>query len=146
MREIEAAQPVWRSTQRASLQTRAPHASPPRRPGRGTALGAALGFACGAIFWHAAGLSTLIFTDPRDGGGSSAAPARRAQVGAEALETGSLPTIYRVDPAACTSLELDRHSNRTVVRPCPSDGLALRLDQGDDREDLANLAADYGMR
>ncbi len=62
------------------------------------------------------------------------------------MVTGSLPTIVHVDPANCTGLELDRQTNRTVVRPCPADGLALRLDNGDAREDLAILAAEYDTR
>ena len=71
---------------------------------------------------------------------------RGPDAGIGGIETGSLPSIHRVDPASCTSLELDRvAANRTVVRPCPSDGLALRLDTGTDREDLAVLA-DYGAR
>ena len=53
---------------------------------------------------------------------------RGPDAGIGGIETGSLPSIHRVDPASCTSLELDRvAANRTVVRPCPSDGLALRL-------------------
>lgn len=57
-----------------------------------------------------------------------------------AIETGSLPTILRIDPARCISLELDRLSNRTAARPCPPDGLALRLESGGERGDLAVLA------
>lgn len=140
------ARAALRTTPRATAQPRGPHASLSRRPGRGTALGAAFGFVCGVIFWHAAGLSARVFTDLGDGGSNSPAPEHRVEVGADVIETGSLPTIYRVDPAACTGLELDRQSNRTIMRPCPPDGLALRLDAGDDREDLANLTADYGMR
>ena len=52
-----------------------------------------------------------------------------------------LPTIYLIDPANCTALLLDRGTNRTVVRPCPSNGLALRLEPVGGREDLAGLAS-----
>jgi hypothetical protein len=109
-----------------------------RRPARGAAFGTAIGFACGAVFWHALGIAGLYVKAPTDPKGKAAYAL--ADAGGTPLETGSLPTIYRVDPAACTSLELDRQANRTVERPCPADGLALRLDSGDDREDLAILA------
>lgn len=80
-----------------------------------------------------------------DPAGGDAVVARDPDAGFGGIETGSLPSIHLVDPANCTSLELDREANRTVVRPCPSDGLALRLDTGTDREDLAILAG-YGAR
>ena len=110
-----------------------------RRPVRGAAVGTALGFACGAVFWHALGMAGLHLKAPANPNGDAAYALADAG-GASPLETGSLPVIYHLDPAVCTSLELDRQSNRTVERPCPADGLALRLDSGDDREDLAILA------
>jgi hypothetical protein len=116
-----------------ALREEAPH-----RSGRGTALGIAVGFACGAVFWHALGVAGLSIRAPANPTGETAYALADAGA-ASAIETGSLPTIYRVDPAVCTSLELDRQSNRTVVRPCPAEGLALRLDHGDDRGDLAAL-------
>jgi hypothetical protein len=139
------ARPAPRPMPRALAQPRPPHAAPSRRPARGAVLGPALGFACGAIFWQAVGFSSLLTAVLPDGTGD-AASARHIETAANQLETGSLPTIYRVDAAACTSLELDRQSNRTVERPCPPEGLALRLNDGDNREDLANLAAEYGIR
>ena len=108
-----------------------------RRPRR-AAVGIVVGFACGAVFWHALGIAGHYVKAPANPTGDAAYALADAG-GASPLETGSLPTIHRVDPAACTSLELDRQSNRTVERPCPADGLALRLDNGDDREDLAIL-------
>jgi hypothetical protein len=102
------------------------------------ALGTAIGFACGAVFWHALGIAGLYVKAPANPTGEAAYALADAG-GTSPIETGSLPTIHRVDPGACTSLELDRQSNRTVERPCPADGLALRLDNGDDREDLAIL-------
>lgn len=60
----------------------------------------------------------------------------------ETLVTGSLPTIHQVSANACTSLELDRATNRTLRRPCPPDGLALRLEADQQRED-AMLASGY---
>jgi hypothetical protein len=50
----------------------------------------------------------------------------------------TLPTIYLIDPANCTALALDRGSNKTVVRPCPKEGLALRLEPPGEREDLTS--------
>lgn len=63
--------------------------------------------------------------------------AAHALAGSGAMDMVELPTIHNVDPGACTTLVLDRQSNQTVERPCPRDGLALRLDEGDTREDLA---------
>jgi hypothetical protein len=112
-----------------------------RRPGRGGAVASAIGFACGAVFWHALGVAGLQVKAPDNPNGGNAYAL--ADVGGTSdIETGSLPTIHRVDPNACTSLQLDRQSNRTVERPCPAGGLALRLDGGDDREDLAVLVGD----
>lgn len=73
--------------------------------------------------------------------GSEAVAAQARSTAGEQIETGSLPTIVRIDPSSCTSLELDRSSNRTAVRPCPRDGIALRHETGSDRGDLALIAA-----
>ena len=111
-----------------------------RQGRRGTALWTTIGFVCGAVFWHAVGFWNFvgdIAFNPDDDSAAALSPAPLV----DPIETGSLPTVYRVGPASCTSLELDRRSNRTVMRPCPGDGLALRLDAGNDREDLA-LASD----
>jgi hypothetical protein len=112
-----------------------------RWPARGAAAASAIGFACGAVFWHAVGFASLNIKAPA-GPNGEAAYALADAGGTRDIETGSLPSIYRVNPAACTSLELDRQSNRTVERPCPADGLALRLNGGDEREDLAILVGD----
>jgi hypothetical protein len=105
------------------------------------ALGTAIGFACGAVFWHALGIAGLYVKAPANPTGEAAFAL--ADGGASPIDTGSLPTIHRVDPDVCTSLELDRQSNRTVQRACPAEGLALRLDNGDDREDLAILVDNH---
>jgi hypothetical protein len=49
----------------------------------------------------------------------------------------SPPTIYLVDPANCTALILDRKTNSTVMKRCPQEGLALRLQANSERESLA---------
>jgi len=96
-------------------------------------LWATLGFVTGAIFWHVIGfwtfVSDVVLNRPPAGG------TLRAEASVVAV-----PTIYLVDPATCTALVLDRQTNQTVVRPCPQDGLALRLQPEGRREDLS-LAA-----
>lgn len=116
-----------------------PARSSPRRYVRGAALWATVGFVFGAVFWHAVGFWTFMSQMMFDGSEAVAAQSRSAA--GEQIETGSLPTIVRIDPASCTSLELDRASNRTAVRPCPRDGIALRHEAGSDREDLALVAS-----
>jgi hypothetical protein len=61
-----------------------------------------------------------------------------------AIETGSLPTIVNVDHTHCITLEIDRLNSRTAARPCPREGLALRLEPDGAREDLA-VVADSGL-
>jgi hypothetical protein len=109
-----------------------------RRMSRGAALWATIGFVSGAVFWHGSGLWDVVSAEvakPNSVGASG-----HADLAADPMETGSLPSIHIVDPARCTGLELDRQANRTIMRACPSDGLALRLDAGNDRSDLAALA------
>lgn len=74
-----------------------------------------------------------------------AVAAQVAPSAGERIETGSLPTIIHIDPARCTSLELDRSLNHTAERPCPQGGLALRHESGAERGDLA-LIADNTLR
>lgn len=110
----------------------------PRRTLRAALLWGALGFFAGAVFWHAVGfwdfVSEVVLNRE-----DSAKFARQAAAGPDALAQPELPVIYLIDPANCTALELDRTANRTAVRPCPREGLLLRLEQGSDREDLAIL-------
>jgi hypothetical protein len=105
---------------------------------RGAALWTTIGFVCGAIFWHAVGFWT--FMSDMMFNGDAAAASHQAELSSDPIETGSLPTIYRIDPASCTSLELDRLSNRIEVRPCPNEGLALRLESETTRGDMAVIA------
>lgn len=109
-----------------------------RVPAYGAGIGAALGVLGGALLLHALGTADGPTAPASD---ASATPHVSAP-GGETLVTGSLPTIYRVDPATCTVLELDRTTNLTNQRQCPADGLALRLDGDEDREDLAVLTVD----
>jgi hypothetical protein len=109
----------------------------PRRSVRTALLWGALGFFAGAIFWHAIGFWSFVSDVVLNReGGTVFARAAAARLDAPPQE---LPVIYLVDPASCTALELDRAANRTALRPCPREGLALRLEQGGDREDLAIL-------
>jgi hypothetical protein len=110
------------------------------------ALASALGFLGGAMFWHAVGFWAFMSDVVLDSTDANAVSAQAALPGDMMLVTGSLPTIYLVDPRSCTSLELDRQANRTVLRPCPGDGLALRLEVDDDREDLAAASPGSDVR
>ena len=93
------------------------------------------GFLAGAVFWHAVGfwtfVSDVVFNGTDERGWSLA---EAGMIGGHA-DIG-LPTIYLIDPASCTALAIDRPSNSTVVRPCPKEGLALRLEPPGEREDL----------
>ena len=115
-----------------------------RRGRRGAALWTTIGFVCGAVFWHLVGFWNFVGDIAFNPDGDNLAAHSEPQQ-SDPIETGSLPTVYRVDPASCTGLELDRQSNRTVARACPGEGLALRLDGSSDREDLA-LASDQSIR
>lgn len=110
----------------------------PRRTLRAALLWGALGFFAGAVFWHAVGFWTFV-SEVVLNREDSAKFARQAAAGPDALAQPELPVIYLIDPANCTALELDRTANRTAVRPCPREGLPLRLERGSDREDLAIL-------
>ena len=119
--------------------TTTPSYIPRRRTFRAAPLWSAAGFLAGALFWYAAAfwgfISDVVF-DAAPRTGAMAAVARPSQV--------SLPTIYLVDPANCTALILDRKMNSTVMKPCPEEGLALRLEANSGRESLA-IAGDPRM-
>lgn len=125
-----------------TAKSAAPSRSSVVRHVRGAALWASLGFVCGAVFWHAVGfwnfMSDLMFDRAEATVAHATAP--DMNMATDPIETGSLPVIYRVDPASCVSLELDRLTNRTAARPCPPEGLALRLNAEDSRGDIAVLA------
>lgn len=114
----------------------------PQRVVRGAALWAAVGFVCGAITWHTIGfwqfMSRLMFDE-------STVTLGAPVLSGTDIETGSLPTIVNIDHTSCVSLELDRLSNHTTPRPCPREGLALRLEPDLGREDIAAIA-DSGLR
>lgn len=117
----------------------------PRRGVRTALVWGGLGFVAGAAFWHAVGfwsfLSNVVLND------ASQAHAEAARANAPAVlvsgrpQPAALPTLYLIDPANCTGLALDRATNRIAVRPCPKNGLALRLERAGGREDLARLTA-----
>jgi len=109
-----------------------------RRTLRSALLWGGFGFVAGVIFWHAVGFWSFVSEVVLDREGP-AIFARVAATRPEAPLQPELPIIYLVDPASCTALELDRSANRTAVRPCPRQGLALRLESSGDREDLALL-------
>lgn len=129
---------VAKATTPAAPAAKVARAMPAHRPVRGAALFTTVGFIGGAIFWHTVGfwtfMSELMFNS------DTATAHQQAVVSTDPIETGSLPTVYTVDPSSCTSLELDRASNQTSLRPCPANGLALRLESDGSRGDLAVLA------
>jgi hypothetical protein len=106
---------------------------------RGTALWASLCVVGGAIGGHAVGLPSLVAGMVRSSAGEASPQHRQAQAG-DPIETGSVPSIHRVDQARCTSLALDRSANRTLAGRCPADGLTLRLEGDNDRGELPRVA------
>ena len=92
---------------------------------------------CGAIFAGGSISSPALAGEAKAESAGMTLAAAHALAGSGAMDMVELPTIHNVDPSACTTLVLDRQANHTVERPCPRDGLALRLDEGDTREDLA---------
>ena len=98
-----------------------------------------LGIVGGAICCQAVGLPSLVAGMTRDRGGE-ARPDRHASDAGAPIESGSLPSIHHVDQARCTSLALDRSTNRILAGRCPVDGLTLRLEGDSDRGDLPRLA------
>ena len=113
----------------------APAARRPRY--RSALLWCAGGFFAGALFWYAVGFWRFVSDVVLDSG-PQLAPAITVVAKPEGA---SLPTIYLVDPANCTALVLDRKTNRTEMRPCPQEGLALRLEPDSERESLAAVGA-----
>ena len=103
-----------------------------KRAWRGSALRVTLGIVGGAICCQAVGLPSLVAGMTRDRSGEARA--------GDPIETGSLPSIHRVDQARCTSLALDRSTNRILAGRCPVGGLTLRLEGDSDRGDLPRLA------
>jgi hypothetical protein len=106
---------------------------------RGTALWATVCAVGGVIGWQALGLPAVVAGMVRSPAGEASPEHRQAQAG-DPIETGSVPSIHRVDQARCTSLALDRSANRTLAGRCPADGLTLRLEGDNDRGDLPRVA------
>ena len=110
-----------------------------KRGWRGSALWVTLGIVVGAICCQAVGLPSLVAGMAPDPSGD-AWPDRHLSHAGDLVETGSLPSIHRVDQARCTSLALDRSTNRILAGRCPVDGLTVRLEGDSDRGDLPRLA------
>jgi len=116
----------------------------PRSDVRAAAAWAAAGFIVGSVFWQAGTIWSLLSDVGIHGVREARADDEAARPGRSGLPEDrkpALPTIYLVDPSNCTALFLDRGTNKTVVQPCPSSGLALRLEPERPREDLAGLAS-----
>ena len=105
----------------------------PRRSGyRAALLWSIGGFLAGALFWYAAGFWRFVSDIVLDPPTTMTAIAQPSDV--------TLPTIYLVDPVNCTALILDRKTNSTEMRPCPQQGLALRLEANSERASLAAVS------
>ncbi len=124
------------SSQR-SIERSLPAARRGGRAARGAALWATLSFAGAAVLCQAVGLTSVVAGILH---GAETLPDRHRVYTGDPIQTGSLPAIYRVDQARCTSLELDRRTNGIVAGRCPDDGLTLRLEGESDREDLPLVA------
>ena len=114
-----------------------------RRSARSAAVWAAVGFIAGAVFWHAVGFWSFVSDVVLKGASTVEAKlalAASPRAPTSDREKADLPTVYLVDSANCTALALDRLSNRTLVHPCPTSGLALRLEPEGGREDMADLS------
>lgn len=98
-----------------------------RRPRHGGPLWATLGFACGAVLWHVTSLGAQDAMPPPSVAGSLPVTAPP--------EAGSQTAVYHVAEERCSALVLDRAANRTTLRPCPAEGLALRLEAAGGRAD-----------
>jgi hypothetical protein len=120
-----------------------PRAAPPTRKRRrsvGSAIAwGGLGFITGAIFWHAVGFWTFLSDVVLKAPDTTAKAALAVGAAVPGRSKTTLPTIYMVEPANCTALALDRQSNRTLLQPCPANGLALRLEPQGGREDMATI-------
>jgi hypothetical protein len=125
------------STHDAAARRDAPRQAP-RKPavaGRGPLIWGSAGLLAGAVFCSASGVFSGVSSS--DMTAADGAPSHQEDYAG--IETGSLPTIYVVSPQNCTALELDRGTNRTTARSCPSDGLSLRMDPLQQPADLAAL-------
>jgi hypothetical protein len=128
-------------TQRFTSLGSASSAPAARRPRyRSALLWCAGGFFAGVLFWYAVGFWRFVSDVVLDSG-PQLAPTITAVAQAS---LASLPTIYLVNPANCTALVLDRKTNSTEMRPCPQEGLALRLEPDSERESLAAVGASSG--
>jgi hypothetical protein len=127
------------------------HAAPPlagpamawarSRNARTAAVWIGVGFVAGAVFCLAVGRGVLADNAhvAQETSMQSVPAAKAAALTNPAAP--ALPTIYLVDPVNCSALQLNRETNRTKLRPCPSTGLALRLDPQTGPEDLAGLTS-----
>jgi hypothetical protein len=113
----------------------------PPRDVRAVAVWIGIGFIAGAVFCTALGFWKSRPVAPEATAQAASAPTVPAVKSAALINStaAALPSIYLVDPANCSALQLNRETNRTELRPCPSSGLALRLDPETPREDMAGI-------
>jgi hypothetical protein len=111
-----------------------------RRSVRSALAWGGLGFVTGAIFWHVVGFWTFLSDVVLKAPDRAAKAALLSAAAVPARPKTNLPTVYMVEPATCSALALDRQSNRTMLQPCPANGLALRVEPQGGREDMATMA------
>jgi len=116
-----------------------PQTTTPSNPIRGlqaALVWGGLGFLAGAVFWHLVGFWSFVSDVVLD-----RTPAAHASVAVPPPPRTVPPKVVLIDADRCTALALDRRSKLTMARPCPKNGLALRLEpENGRREDLTVLA------
>ena len=115
----------------------------PSRDVRAAAVWVGIGFIAGAVFCTALGFWQSRTVAQEVTAQAAIAPTVPAVKSAPLIDpaAAALPSIYLVDPVNCSALQLNRETNRTELRPCPSSGLALRLDPETPREDMAGVTS-----
>ena len=118
------------------VRTPSPPQSAKRRAGSAASYGV-LGFILGAIFWHFVGfwdfVGQIMFRGrPSDTQISQAPP----PVKLRERVSGAMPLAVVIEPAACTTLLLDRETGITQATACEVEALPLRSLKTARREDV----------
>ena len=136
------AQPPRRPVPHAKGKAGPPRVAPkqPGRRARWPVAWGGTGFVLGALFGQAFGFWSFVSEVVLYAAPMASAKSALADANAATLDTGpemALQAVLLVDPANCTALVLDRTANSTATGPCPTTGLALRLERDGTRADLA---------
>jgi len=106
-----------------------------RRAGSAVVYGL-LGFVLGAIFWHFVGFWDFVGQVMFKGRPSESQISQAPPVKLKERVSGVSPLAVVIEPAACTTLELDRSSGVTRAVACEVEALPLRSLKAARREDL----------